>query len=540
MAIAREVALRLSIGAAALGVLGSFGCNLAPPSTGEGEGEGEESGPITINEVDCNGRDHIEIAAPAGTDLTGFVVTDDAASTDPSHRFVLPAGSVVTDSQLFVVDQVKGAEAGFAFGISCAKDELALFNAAGAVVSRVAMPDTGVALEATYGRVPDRTGAFALTEQTLGTPNVAFLDGSVDLFDPAHIVNIDLTIDDAAKAALDADPGTFVAARFVVTSDGDPIADLQTGLRLKGGRAGSFRDLTGKASFKLKLNEVVKGQRFLGLERLNLNNMVEDPSLMHETVGYHILAAAGVPASRTTYANVTLNGAPYGLYVLIESYDDTFAAKSFASTQHIYEGAFNVDTTAGSEGDFEPDVGDEVDRADLTALIAATTAPDATFFAALSEQLDVDAFLTAMAADVAIGHFDGYATGKNNYFLHSASNGDFTLISAGLDQCLDPGTFEGALLDLHTGLSPFASSQAVIMQRCMVDGACRAAYDDKLRALAPAFAGVDAFIADVAAAIRPSIEADLRRPPSPIADVDAAQAATRDYVSRRRAELSAL
>src|SRR5262245_43098874 len=87
--------------------------------------------------------------------------------------------------------------------------------------------------------------------------------------EPTTVVAIDLQLPPASVAALEADPDEYVEGTFALAeSDGTPAgigpysAPLTVGVRLKGS-AGSFRDLSAKAAFKVKFNEFVKGQKFL-------------------------------------------------------------------------------------------------------------------------------------------------------------------------------------------------------------------------------------------------------------------------------------
>ena len=61
-------------------------------------------------------------------------------------------------------------------------------------------------------------------------------------------------------------------------------------IRIKG-QKGSRRPFEGKPAFKVKL---AQGARFFGLEHLTLNNMVQDPTMVHEALGYRVYEAAGV------------------------------------------------------------------------------------------------------------------------------------------------------------------------------------------------------------------------------------------------------
>ena len=122
------------------------------------------------------------------------------------------------------------------------------------------------------------------------------------------------------------------------------------GIRLKGG-TGSFRPLSGKAAFKIKFNfenpKGEKGKKFLGLKKLTLNNMVQDPSMIHENLIYQAFRAVGVSASRTGYAYVRVNGDDYGLHLNIENVDDVALGKRFGTfqkpPQHLYEGEYGDD-----------------------------------------------------------------------------------------------------------------------------------------------------------------------------------------------------
>ena len=179
---------------------------------------------------------------------------------------------------------------------------------------------------------------------------------------------------------------------------------LQVGVRLKG--HGSFQPLSGKASFKLKLNWV-SGQKLLGLKKMTLNNMAQDPSRIHELLAYTLHRAAGVPASRSGFTFVTLNGEDYGLYSNIETYDDVSLGKLLGETQHLYEGSydagFGADLLPGHETAFEVDEGDETDRSDLTALIAAAGRSDGAF----SDNVAAFADLAEMTRMWAVENYTG-------------------------------------------------------------------------------------------------------------------------------------
>ena len=132
-------------------------------------------------------------------------------------------------------------------------------------------------------------------------------DEAAPLFDPAAVAEIDFGLTPEDRAALDADPSTYVPATFSVTLNGAASTPTTVGLRLRGST--SFRTMDGKASFKLKFKEF-GGPKFLGLKKLTLNNM-------------KMMAERGV---WTTNLTGLLVG--FGSFILVPRFDQVLAAEA--------------------------------------------------------------------------------------------------------------------------------------------------------------------------------------------------------------------
>jgi CotH kinase protein len=306
-------------------------------------------------------------------------------------------------------------------------------------------------------------------------------DPAAPMYQPYAIDVIDLQLPQASIETLEAEPedhyveGTFSMAE----SDGSPsgvgpfTTPIAVGVRLKGGN-GSFRELKDeKAAFKIKFNQV-KGQKFNGLKKLTLNNMVQDPSMLHETLAYEAFRSLGVPAPRTGYANVYVNGVNYGLHLDVETYDDVSLPHWFGSTQHLYEADAPGVDVSGSAADFEVDEGDEEDRADLEALIVAAKSGVGDWSDGMAGLADLDEMTRMWAVERYAGHWDGYAGVQapfrpNNYFLHSDESGLFSMLPWGTDQ-----TWE---LDVEFD----EPAGGILFNECFADESCSAMYVDALR-----------------------------------------------------------
>jgi hypothetical protein len=368
---------------------------------------------------------------------------------------------------------------------------------------------------------------LALT--ALAFPATARADDAAALYDPADVAVVDLSLSGEAIEALAGDPGEYVDATFSLAKGDLAFGPKPVEVRLKG--QASFRPLGQKAAFKVKFP---KANRLLGLKSMTLNNMVQDPSMVHETLGYEILRAAGVPAARTGFAYVRVNGRGYGLYLDLETYDDISLARLFDTTQHLYEAdGYGVDVVPGGAGAYEVDEGDEDDRADLEALIAAVNATGGDWSDGLAATADLDEMTRLWAGEQYIGQWDGYSAmaGRywpNNYYLHSDEAGRFSMLASGLDQAFVrrwppvPGEGDGLLV-----------------AGCRADSSCLAAYRARLADVSAAAdaIGVGARLDAIAATVarwRPCV--DLEHDTD--ARWQAAVTETRTYVRDRRNEVA--
>jgi hypothetical protein len=450
---------------AALGFLAS-GC-------GGGGGETTDA-TLAFNEIDVHGRDWVEIVnlTDAALDLSGWFLADDA--DDATTRYALPAGTVLEPGVFLVVKSEKddGTSPGFAFGLK-GGDTLYLLDAAGTIVLR--QPIGSPSADHTWGRVPDGTGTWAETTPTQGATNQAATDLAAPLFDTTRVVTVDLTLSDAAVTALRATPDEWVDATFQLTTPELAHGAQACRVRLKGGL--SFSGIDQKPSIKVGFNKVDSDARFLGQKNLTLNALVDDPSAVHEVLGYRLFTALGLPSLRTGYAVVQINGEARGLYALLQAWDDVALDGLFGSTGHLYEGSVDLYTAKLSA--FEIQEGDEADTADLLALLTAVGGTDdATWLAGLDPVLDTTQALHFMAAESALGQGDGYTWAQNNYYLHSDDDGRFTLLPWGLDQAFDEA-------------KALTGGKSLLATRCADVPECATAFDEAAADVLDALAATD-------------------------------------------------
>lgn len=328
-------------------------------------------------------------------------------------------------------------------------------------------------------------------------------DAAADLFDPLTLVDVDLSLSDATIDALNSDPYSYQSATLTMTVDGVVKGPFAVQLKLKG-RWGSFRSLDGKSAFKIKIPSGARASLF-GLKKLTLNNMVQDPSKTHEAMTYRLFRAVGIAAPRTGYAEVSVNGQSYGLYLNLETPDSVMLPRWFDSTQHLLEGSYWTDVVPGNEGAFEVDEGSEVDFSDLTPFLENQNEAlsDAEWWTGFKSLADEEQMTKMWAVEMFVGHWDGYAhTIWNNYYIHSDSSDQWSMLPWGTDQ-----TWSDRLDFFAT------DGRAVLFRRCMAVVECTAMYTRALQEVSDEFGtlNLSEMADDIADVIDDSLIADPRK-----------------------------
>jgi putative membrane-bound dehydrogenase-like protein len=200
-------------------------------------------------------------------------------------------------------------------------------------------------------------------------------------------------------------------------------------------------------------------QDFHGLNALNLHSGSLDPKRGRETLGYALFRAAGVPAPRTAFAEVTLtvpgkyDKEHLGLYTLVENVDAVFLADRFKTDKGLlmkparmrgphylggewekYKGQYQPQNEATKE---------QSQRVmDFAKLI--NQGSDEQFRKEIGSYLDVDDFLRFLACNALLSNLESFFALGHNYFLYL--NGDtnkFVFIPADLELSQANFTFFG-------------------------------------------------------------------------------------------------
>lgn len=450
---------------------------------------------IVLSEVSCQ-DDWVEII---NTDLArpakvgGMVITDGMPVTSDRGRRIAKNTVMARGGRLQITN--------LGFDIPCGVGHVVFTTASGVLRDEVTVPN--LADGYTLSRTP--SGWRASLPTPLGAnvpaPNAFTYDRAGWMYDELHSYAIRITAEPTDLAKLVTTPKTYVPATFEMQGrDGvwlPTAGPITVGLRVKGNVGsrtsetaygpGGLNIVEDKVSLKIKFNEYVKGQTFMGLKKLTLNNMAQDQTMTHEVLTYKLFRDAGLLAARTGFANVSINGALRGLFLNLEVYDD-IAMAWHLDMQHVYEAEplATSDPAVWINPDFLPsrvitdafqvDEGDKKDRTDLRAVAAVFDTATATS-ADIHTYFDMTQVGTYLALEKFTNHFDGYAgstyLAPKQYYVVTDKAGRITLAPAGTDQ-----TWRASDIDTvgPNFTEPIETATGVLFQACQSDDACAAAF----------------------------------------------------------------
>lgn len=158
--------------------------------------------------------------------------------------------------------------------------------------------------------------------------------GYASLFDKSAITSVDITVSESEWAGMlaSAQEETYISCTVAVNGS----TYEAVGVRPKGNSSlqmAAAGGVSGKPRYSLKFefDHYIEGQTCLGLDKFVLNNMMGDATWLKEFISYDMMAYLDVPSSRYAYARLTVNGEYQGLFLMLESVEESFVERVYDS-----------------------------------------------------------------------------------------------------------------------------------------------------------------------------------------------------------------
>ena len=151
---------------------------------------------------------------------------------------------------------------------------------------------------------------------------------------------------------------TYIPANIIING----VKVKNVGIRPKGASSlgAEVIDENIRFSFKIEFDHHIKGQTWLGPDKLCLNNIHADPTYMKEYFSYDIMSYIGVAHPAYSYASISVNGETFGFYLAVEAIEDSFIQRYYGDNSgelykpdHLGDGAqmIQVGQFDGTNGD---------------------------------------------------------------------------------------------------------------------------------------------------------------------------------------------
>lgn len=149
------------------------------------------------------------------------------------------------------------------------------------------------------------------------------------LFDSTKVHTVDIVMDDWDGFIANATSEEYADAAVVI--DGEVYKNV--GIRAKGNTSLSTVASLGseRYSFKIEFDHYDSSITYHGLDKLSLNNLIQDSTMMKDYLTYTMMNRFGVDSPLCSYVYITVNGEDWGLYLAVEGVEDSFLERNYGS-----------------------------------------------------------------------------------------------------------------------------------------------------------------------------------------------------------------
>lgn len=174
------------------------------------------------------------------------------------------------------------------------------------------------------------------------------------LFDTSYVHSIDIVMDDWDSFVENCESEEYSSCAVVI--DGESYKNIA--IRAKGNTSLSQVANYGsdRYSFKLEFDHYSDATTYHGLDKLCLNNIIQDNTYMKDYLCYTMMNYAGVSSPLCSFAFITVNGEDWGLYLAVEAVEDSFLERNYSGTGNLYKpDSMSMGGGRGNGKDFDQD-----------------------------------------------------------------------------------------------------------------------------------------------------------------------------------------
>lgn len=149
------------------------------------------------------------------------------------------------------------------------------------------------------------------------------------LFNTSTVHTIDIVMDDWDSFIENCTDEKYEDCTVII--DGEAYRNVA--IRAKGNTSLSMVESYGnnRYSFKIEFDHYDSALSYYGLDKLCLNNIIQDNTYMKDYLTYRLMREFGVDAPLCSYSYITVNGEDWGLYLAVEGVEDAFLQRNYGT-----------------------------------------------------------------------------------------------------------------------------------------------------------------------------------------------------------------
>ncbi len=149
------------------------------------------------------------------------------------------------------------------------------------------------------------------------------------LFDTAVVHNINIVMDNWDEFISNCESEEYYAATLVIDNE----AYKNVAIRGKGNTSLTQVKSYGnnRYSFKIEFDHYDSTGSYYGLDKLCLNNIIQDNTYMKDYLCYTMMRDMGVASPLCSFVYITVNGEDWGLYLAVEGVEDAFLKRNYGN-----------------------------------------------------------------------------------------------------------------------------------------------------------------------------------------------------------------
>ncbi|MCI9270054.1 MAG: spore coat protein CotH [Dorea sp.] len=197
------------------------------------------------------------------------------------------------------------------------------------------------------------------------------------LFDASKVHTVNIVMDDWNEFIKFCTDEEYAQCSVIIDNE----AYKNVAIRAKGNTSLSNVHNYGndRYSFKIEFDHYDGTNTYYGLDKLSLNNIIQDNTYMKDYLTYQMMGYFGVSAPLCSYVQILVNGEEWGLYLAVEGVEESFLSRNYGND---YGDLYKPDSMSmgggrGNGGKFDmDDWKNDQDNANENSDSSANTKPD--------------------------------------------------------------------------------------------------------------------------------------------------------------------